>query len=104
MSPIIGLFIAIVAGVLAPRPRAVIGIVIPPMLGATAAQAWYLGTGRGNNPAATTTNSPAYWIVQALIIIAICGVADAGARCRLARSGRLCWSGRLSQPSPRRSD
>jgi hypothetical protein len=88
MSPIIGLFIAIVAGVLAPRPRAVIGIVIPPMLGATAAQAWYLGTGRGNNPAATTTNSPAYWIVQALIIIAICGVAAAVCWVGVRRGGR----------------
>jgi O-antigen/teichoic acid export membrane protein len=82
MSPIVGLFIAIVAGLLAPRPRAVIPLVVPPMLGATAAQAWYLGSGRGNNPAATTANSPAYWVVQVLIIIAICGVAAA-----------VCWLG-----------
>jgi hypothetical protein len=82
MSPIIGLFIAIVAGLIAPKPRAVIGIVVPPMLGATAAQSWYLGTGRGHNSAATTTNSPAYWVVQVLIIIAICGVAAA-----------VCWFG-----------
>ena len=80
MSPIIGLFIAIVAGLLAPRPRTAAAIVIPPMLGATAAQSWYLGTGRGHNPASTTTNSPAYWIVQVLIFAAIGGVAAA-----------ICW-------------
>jgi hypothetical protein len=80
MSPIIGLFIAIIAGLVAPNRRAAAAIVVPPMFGATAAQAWYLGTGRGHNPAATTTNSPAYWVVQVLIIIAICGVAAA-----------ICW-------------
>ncbi len=58
MSPIIGLFIAIIAGFVATHPRDVPGIVVPPMLGATAAQSWYLGTGRGHNPASTTTNSP----------------------------------------------
>jgi hypothetical protein len=95
MSPIIGLFIAIIAGLVATQPRAVIGIVVPPMLGATAAQSWYLGTGRGHNPASTTTNSPAYWVVQVLIIVAICGVAAAvcwfrarrGARQRILPSG-----------------
>lgn len=80
MSPIIGLFIAIIAGLVAPRPRSVIVIVVPPMLGATAAQSWYLGTGRGHNPASTTVDSPAYWVVQVLIIIAICGIAAA-----------ICW-------------
>jgi multisubunit Na+/H+ antiporter MnhC subunit len=89
MSPLIGLFIAIVAGLVAPKRRAVVGIVIPPMLGATAAQSWYLGTGRGNNPAATTTNSPAYWIVQALIITAICGVAAAVCWLRMRRGVQL---------------
>jgi hypothetical protein len=95
MSPIIGLFIAIIAGLVATQPRAVIGIVVPPMLAATAAQSWYLGTGRGHNPASTTTDSPAYWVVQVLIIIAICGVAAGvcwirarrGARQRILPSG-----------------
>jgi hypothetical protein len=82
MSPIIGLFIAIIAGLIAPKPGAVIGIVVPPMLGATAAQSWYLATGRGHNPASTTTGSPSYWVVQVLIITAICGVAAA-----------VCWFG-----------
>ncbi|HTC68836.1 MAG TPA: DUF6223 family protein [Acidothermaceae bacterium] len=81
MSPIIGLFIAIIAGFVATHPRDVVGIVVPPMLGATAAQSWYLGTGRGHNPAGTTTGSPAYWVVQVLIIVAICGVAAA-----------VCWA------------
>jgi hypothetical protein len=81
MSPIIGLLIAIVAGLLAPRPRTAAAIVVPPMLGATAAQSWYLGTGRGHNPASTTTKSPGYWVVQVLIVVAICGVAAA-----------ICWA------------
>jgi Na+/proline symporter len=86
MSPIIGILVAIIAGLVAPRPRSAIAIVVPPMLGATAAQSWYLGTGRGHNPPATTTDSPAYWIVQALIITAICGVAAAICWVRVRRS------------------
>jgi hypothetical protein len=80
MTPIIGLLIAIVAGLLAPRPRTAAAIVIAPMLGATAAQSWYLGTGRGHNSASSTTDSPSYWVVQLLIIVAICGVSAA-----------ICW-------------
>jgi drug/metabolite transporter (DMT)-like permease len=49
--------------------------VIPPMLAVTAAQSWYLGSGRGHNPPATTTDSPAYWVVQLVILALICGVA-----------------------------
>jgi hypothetical protein len=86
MTPIIGLLIAIVAGLLAPQPRTAAVIVVPPMLGATAAQSWYLGTGRGHNPSSTTTNSPAYWVVQVLIIVAICGVAAAICSVRNRRS------------------
>jgi hypothetical protein len=71
---------------LAPKPRSVVSMVVPPMLGATAAQSWYLGTGRGNNPASTTADSPAYWVVQALIIVAICGVAAAICVVRVRRS------------------
>lgn len=85
MSPLIGLFIAIIAGLLAPRPRSVIPVVLPPMLAATAAQSWYLGTGRGHNPASTTTGSPAYWVVQLLIVVAICGVAAAICAARMRR-------------------
>jgi hypothetical protein len=80
MSPVVGLLIAVIAGWLASRPRAVVALVVPPMLGATAAQSWFLGTGRGDNPPSTTTKSPGYWLVQALIIVAICGVAAA-----------VCW-------------
>lgn len=85
MSPVIGLFIAVLAGLLAPRPRATIGIAIPPMLGATAAQSWFLATGRGTNPPRTTTDSPSYWVVQLLIITAICGMAAAVCRIRVGR-------------------
>jgi hypothetical protein len=97
MTPIIGLLIAIVAGLLAPRPRTAAAIVVAPMLGATAAQSWYLGSGRGHNPASTTTNSPAYWVVQLLIIAAICGVAAAicWVRTRRSRVERVLPGGSL---------
>lgn len=75
MTPIVGLVIAIIAGFVATRPRSAFGIVVPLMLGATAAQSWYLGTGRGKNPPSTTTEDPSYWLVQVLIVAAICGVA-----------------------------
>ena len=71
MSPIIGLFVALIAAWLATGPRAAAAMVVPPMLGATAAQSWYLGTGRGHNSAAQTTNSPAYWVVQVIIVVQI---------------------------------
>ena len=75
MTPIIGLLIAVVTGFVAASRRGVLVGVIPPMLAVTAAQSWYLGTGRGQNPPATTTDSPAYWVVQLIILALICGVA-----------------------------
>ena len=75
MTPVIGLLIAVVAGFMAASRRAVLIGVIPPMLAVTAGQSWDLGSGRGHNPPATTTDSPAYWIVQVVTIALICGVA-----------------------------
>jgi hypothetical protein len=59
MTPVIGLVIAVVVGFVASSRHGVLIGVIPPMLAVTAAQSWYLGTGRGHNPPATTTDSPA---------------------------------------------
>ncbi len=75
MTPVIGLVIAAVVGFVASSRRGVLIGVIPPMLAVTAAQSWYLGTGRGHNPPATTTDSPAYWVVQLIILALITGVA-----------------------------
>ena len=75
MTPVIGLVIAVVVGFVASSRRGVLIGVIPPMLAVTAAQSWYLGTGRGHNPPATTTDSPAYWVVQLVILALIVGVA-----------------------------
>jgi hypothetical protein len=75
MTPIIGLLVAVVAGFMVTSRRGVLIAVIPPMLAATAAQSWYLGTGRGHNAPATTTDSPAYWVVQVIIVALTCGVA-----------------------------
>jgi peptidoglycan/LPS O-acetylase OafA/YrhL len=75
MTPIIGLLIAVVAGFVASSRREVLMGVIPPMLAVTAAQSWYLGSGRGHNPPATTTDSPAYWVAQLVILALVGGVA-----------------------------
>jgi hypothetical protein len=75
MTPIFGLVVALCAGLLAPRRRAVLTAVIPPMLAMTAVQSWYLGTGRGHNPASTTTDSVSYWIVQVIIIAVMYAIA-----------------------------
>jgi peptidoglycan/LPS O-acetylase OafA/YrhL len=88
MTPIIGLIVAVVAGFMASSRRGVLIGVIPPMLAATAAQSWYLGTGRGHNSPATTTDSPAYWIVQLIIVALICGVAMGIYAIRARRASR----------------
>jgi peptidoglycan/LPS O-acetylase OafA/YrhL len=75
MTPIIGLLVAVVAGFVASSRREVLIGVIPPMLAATAAQSWYLGSGRGHNAPATTTDDPEYWIVQLIIVALVGGVA-----------------------------
>jgi hypothetical protein len=88
MTPIIGLLVAVLAGFLAPSRRGVLAGVIPPMLAVTAAQSWYLGTGRGHNSPATTTDSPAYWVVQLVILALVCGVAFGIYAVRARRAGR----------------
>jgi NO-binding membrane sensor protein with MHYT domain len=88
MTPIIGLLVAVVAGFVASSRRGVLIGVIPPMLAVTAAQSWYLGTSRGHNAPATTTDSPAYWIVQLIILALICGVAMGIYAVRARRASR----------------
>src|SRR5580658_3446771 len=88
MTPIIGLLVAVVAGFVASSRRGVLIGVIPPMLAVTAAQSWYLGTGRGHNAPATTTDSPAYWVVQLIILALICGVAMGIYAIRARRASR----------------
>ena len=99
MTPIIGLLVAVLAGFLAPSRRGVLAGVIPPMLAVTAAQSWYLGTGRGHNPPATTTGSPAYWVVQLIILALICGVA-LGIHAVLARRATRRAESSTSIPPP----
>lgn len=88
MTPIIGLFVAVLAGLMTSSRRGVLAGVIPPMLAVTAAQSWYLGTGRGHNSPTTTTDSPAYWIVQLIILALICGVAASIYAIRARRTAR----------------
>jgi peptidoglycan/LPS O-acetylase OafA/YrhL len=94
MTPVIGLLVAVVAGFVASSRRGVLIAVIPPMLAVTAAQSWYLGSGRGHNAPATTTDSPAYWIVQLVILALICGVAAGIYAIRARRASRR--GGRLT--------
>jgi hypothetical protein len=89
MSPIIGLLVAVVTGFMASSRRGVLIGVIPPMLAITAAQSWYLGTGRGHNPPATTTDSPADWVVQLIILAVAMGIYAIRARRVSRRGGRL---------------
>jgi hypothetical protein len=88
MTPVIGLLVAVVAGFVASSRRGVLIAVIPPMLAVTAAQSWYLGSGRGHNAPATTTDSPAYWIVQLVILALICAVAAGIYAVRARRASR----------------
>jgi lysylphosphatidylglycerol synthetase-like protein (DUF2156 family) len=88
MTPIIGLLVAVVAGFMVASRRGVLIAVIPPMLAVTAAQSWYLGTGRGHNAPATTTDSPAYWVVQVIIVALTCGVAMGIYAVRARRASR----------------
>jgi peptidoglycan/LPS O-acetylase OafA/YrhL len=78
-----------VVGFTASSRRGVLIGMIPPMLAATAAQSWYLGSGRGHNSPATTTDDPGYWIVQLIILALVCGVAMAIYAVRARRGRRL---------------
>ena len=88
MTPIIGLLVAVAVGFAASSRREVLIGIIPPMLAATAAQSWYLGSGRGHNSPATTTDDPEYWIVQLIILALVGGVAMGIYAVRARRASR----------------
>ncbi|HEY5051197.1 MAG TPA: hypothetical protein VII50_09865 [Acidothermaceae bacterium] len=87
MTPLIGLVIAVIAGLLAPSVRGLMLSVLAAMLAATAVQSWDLGAGFGSNPPSTIA-SVSYWIVQVIIISIICAVAYGIYRLRARRGIR----------------
>jgi hypothetical protein len=96
MTPLIGVFIALFAGLLAPNLRGVIGSVLVLMGAATAVQTWNLGSGRGSNPA-NTIDGMSYWVVQLIIIGVVTAVALGVYRLRTRRAMRAGSS--LARPA-----
>ena len=93
MTPIAALVIAAVSGFLLGNVRQARIAVVAPYLGVVAAQTWYLGSGRGTNPASDVAN-PGYWLVQAIVGAMAVGIAGmlAGVRLRRARAERRSMS------------
>lgn len=86
MTLLAGIVIAVLAGLLAPTTRGLVGSVVVSMSAATAVQTWYLGSGRGTDPA-STIHQISYWFVQVLIVAAITAVAWGIFRLRCRRAG-----------------
>jgi hypothetical protein len=74
MTPIAGLVAALAAGLLLRSPRQAMLAIIPPYLAVLAAQSWFLGSGRGNNPSSTIAGA-GYWVVQAAALAFALGVS-----------------------------
>jgi hypothetical protein len=88
MTPLIGIVIAVLAGLLAPSIRGVLYSVIAAMVPATAVQTWDLGAGFGSNPP-STIRQLSYWIVQVIIISILSALAYGVYRLRARRVSRL---------------
>jgi hypothetical protein len=88
MTPLIGIVIAVLAGLLAPSVRGLLYSVLAAMLAATAVQTWDLGAGFGSNPPSTIAD-PSYWVVQVIIISIISALAYGVYRLRARRAARL---------------
>jgi hypothetical protein len=88
MTPLIGIVIAVLAGLLAPTVRGVLYSVLAGIIPATAVQTWDLGAGFGSNPP-STIRQLSYWIVQVIIISILCALAYGVYRLRARRVARL---------------
>jgi hypothetical protein len=87
VTPLIGIVIAVLAGLLAPSVRGLLYSVIAAMVAATAVQTWDLGAGFGSNPPSTIRQA-AYWVVQVIIISIISALGYGGYRLRARRAAR----------------
>jgi len=78
MTPIAGLIIAIIAGLLVTNGRRAASVVLVPWLVVLVYQSWYIAGGRAVSPPSTVTQFPSavsYWLVQAIILAPALGIA-----------------------------
>ena len=71
MTGTVGIFLAVVAGLLVADRRQVTMVVLWPFLAVAAIQTWGIGSGRGVSPPSTVTAFPGaiqYFVVQAVIL------------------------------------
>ncbi len=96
MTPLIGIVIAVLAGWLAPSPRAVVVAVLVPLSGATLVQTWDLGADWGSNPP-DTIRQVSYWVVQTIIVAIMTGLALGIRWLRLRRA--IAGGGAVTYPA-----
>jgi hypothetical protein len=78
MTPVAGLIIAIITGLLVTNGRRAASVVLVPWLVVLGYQSWYIASGRAISPPSTVTHFPSaigYWLVQAIILAPALGIA-----------------------------
>lgn len=78
MTPIAGLIIAVIAGLLVTNGRRAASVVLVPWLVVLGYQSWDIASGRAVSPPSTVTDFPsavAYWLAQAIILAPALGIA-----------------------------
>jgi len=78
MTPIAGLIIAIIAGLMVANGRRSASVVLVPWLVVLAYQSRYIASGRAISPPRTVTQFPGaigYWLVQVIILAPALGIA-----------------------------
>jgi len=78
MTPIAGLIVAVIAGLMVANGRRAASVVLVPWLVVLAYQSWYIASGRAIIPPSTVTHFPyaiGYWLVQVIILAPALGIA-----------------------------
>jgi hypothetical protein len=78
MTPIAGLIIAVIAGLVVQRGRTAALVLVGPWLIVLIYQSWYIASGRAISPPSTVTDFPSaigYWLVQLIIVAPALGIA-----------------------------
>jgi hypothetical protein len=78
MTPMAGLIIAVITGLVVSRGRRAALVVAIPWLIVLVYQSWYIASGRAISPPSTVTDFPSaigYWLVQAIILAPALGIA-----------------------------
>lgn len=97
MTPPVGFLVALIAGFVVRGPRRAMAAVVPPWLAVLAVQTWFLGSGRGVNPA-STVRDPSYWAVQAIFFAFALAIAAGLSDWRSYRTYRARRHRRHSPP------